>query len=332
MVEPVYPFQRRELDLLQVSPRSTFTDHFGLVKADDGFRQRIVVRVTDAANGRFDAGFGKPLGVPDRQVLRTAIAVMDQLIPFRHSFAHVLFQYTENQIGPRRTRGPPADDAPGEYVNHEGDIDKATPGRDVGEVRDPQLVRPLGVEVALHLIARTWQCRVRQRGFNRLATCRSPQSHPRHQAFNGATCDIPGFAVQLYPDFAGAVDLEVLQPDTLDLGQQHGVALRSRRQATRFAFSLGVKAISRRRDRQDFADRLDAVDLAVFVDERHHHFCRRSSSAWAKYAEALRRISLARLSSRFSRSSAFMRSRSLVVTPSRRPVSRSACRTQLVNV
>src|SRR5690606_18712651 len=85
-------------------------------------------------------------------------------------------------------------------------------------------------------------------------------------------------------------------------------------------------------DRQDFADRLDAVDLAVFVDERHHHFCRRSSSAWAKYAEALRRISLARLSSRFSRSSAFMRSRSLVVTPSRRPVSRSAWRTQFISV
>src|SRR5690606_28986439 len=194
------------IDLLQVSPRSTFTDHFGLVKADDGFRQRIVVRVTDAANGRSDAGFGKPLGVPDRQVLRTAIAVMDQLIPFRHSFVHGLFQCIENQIGTRRTRGPPADDAPGEDVNHEGDIDKATPGRDVGEVRDPQLVRPLGVEVALHLIARTWQCRVRQRGFNRLAAYRSPQSHPRHQAFNGATCDIPGFAVQLYPDFAGAVD------------------------------------------------------------------------------------------------------------------------------
>ncbi len=38
---------------------------------------------------------------------------------------------------------------------------------------------------------------------------------------------------------------------------------------------------------------------------------RRSSSAWAKYADAFRRISFARFSSRFSRSSSFSRSRSL---------------------
>jgi hypothetical protein len=36
----------------------------------------------------------------------------------------------------------------------------------------------------------------------------------------------------------------------------------------------------------------------MLVDERHHYFGRRSSSAWAKYADALRRISLARFSSR----------------------------------
>jgi len=51
---------------------------------------------------------------------------------------------------------------------------------------------------------------------------------------------------------------------------------------------------------------------AMFVDERDHHFARRSSSAWAKNAAALRRISLVRRSSRFSRSSSFSRSRSLV--------------------
>jgi hypothetical protein len=33
--------------------------------------------------------------------------------------------------------------------------------------------------------------------------------------------------------------------------------------------------------------------LAMIVDERNHGLNRRSSSAWAKYALALRRISLA---------------------------------------
>ncbi len=50
----------------------------------------------------------------------------------------------------------------------------------------------------------------------------------------------------------------------------------------------------------------------------------RSSSAWAKYALALRRISLACPSSRTSRSSAFIRVRSSVVGPLTLPASRSA--------
>src|SRR5205085_6305585 len=64
------------------------------------------------------------------------------------------------------------------------------------------------------------------------------------------------------------------------------------------------------------------------VDEGDHGLNRRSSSAWAKYADALRRISFACRSSRFSRSSALMRSRSSVVAPGRMPRSRSARRTQ----
>ena len=37
-----------------------------------------VVRVADAADGRLDPGFGKALGVLDRNILGAAIAVMDE--------------------------------------------------------------------------------------------------------------------------------------------------------------------------------------------------------------------------------------------------------------
>src|SRR5690606_15433505 len=50
----------------------------------------------------------------------------------------------------------------------------------------------------------------------------------------------------------------------------------------------------------------------------------RSSSAWAKYAEALRRISLACRSSRFSRSRALSFSATSLGTPARLPPSTSA--------
>ena len=70
----------------------------------------------------------------------------------------------------------------------------------------------------------------------------------------------------------------------------------------------------------------------MVVDERLHGFDRRSSSAVAKYADALRRIALAWRSSRFSRSSALIRSCSSLVGPAPRPRSRSACRTHFRSV
>src|SRR4029453_14655646 len=87
---------------------------------------------------------------------------------------------------------------------------------------------------------------------------------------------------------------------------------------------LGV--VGGRGDRQHLADRLDPVATPVIVDEGDHVLDRRSSSAGAKYAEALRRISLAWRSSRTSRSSALIRSRSALVGPGRPPPSRSARR------
>src|SRR5215475_15419640 len=70
----------------------------------------------------------------------------------------------------------------------------------------------------------------------------------------------------------------------------------------------------------------------MLIDEGNHHFGRRSSSAWAKKAAALRRISLARFNSLTSRSSSLRRSRSELDSPGRFPWSRSAYRTHLRKV
>src|ERR1700757_4162958 len=79
-----------------------------------------------------------------------------------------------------------------------------------------------------------------------------------------------------------------------------------------------------RGNRRDLADRLDPMRLAVIVDERDHGLNRRSSSAWAKYALALRRISFGCRSSRFSRSRALSFVATSAGTPARTPLSRSA--------
>lgn len=81
-------------------------------------------------------------------------------------------------------------------------------------------------------------------------------------------------------------------------------------------------AVTGRGDPQDTTDRLDHETVTMLIDKcpqdlvRHRNACP-LGSAWAKYALARHRISLALRSSRFSRSRALMRSRSSLVGPGR---------------
>ncbi|KDR27194.1 hypothetical protein BG60_18360 [Caballeronia zhejiangensis] len=49
MVVPMYPFERGELDFLQISPRSS-VHHLGLIQAVDRFGQSVVVGVADGSD------------------------------------------------------------------------------------------------------------------------------------------------------------------------------------------------------------------------------------------------------------------------------------------
>jgi hypothetical protein len=49
VVEPVDPFQGGVLDLVQALPGAAPADQLGLVQADDGLGQRVVVGVPDRA-------------------------------------------------------------------------------------------------------------------------------------------------------------------------------------------------------------------------------------------------------------------------------------------
>jgi hypothetical protein len=218
-----------------------------------------------------------------------------------------------------RSRNTPADDAPSEGIDDKGDVDEARPGRDVGEVRDPQCVRPRCLELPVHMVQRARRRLVADRCPDRPATDNTLQTHRSHQAPHSATGNFPAFASQLPPNLSHAIDLEVLLEHARNLGHQAGIPLRPRRQPRRICPSGGMGVIGRWGDRQHFADRLDPICPAVIVDERDHGLCRRSSSARAKYADALRSISFAWRSSRFSRSSALMRSSSSLVGPGRTP-------------
>jgi len=107
--------------------------------------------------------------------------------------------------------------------------------------------------------------------------------------------------------------------DTLYLDFELAVAANTPRHAPWIRRTCLLFVVGRGGDRYLGTDRLDPVFGAMIVDKRHHYFGQRSSSAWAKYADALRKISFTRLSSLLSRASCFKRSRSSVLIPARRP-------------
>ena len=98
-----------------------------------------------------------------------------------------LLQRVEHEAGVRRPRHAPADDAPGVGVDDEGDVDEARPGRDVGEVRDPQRVRPRRLELPVDVVERARRGLVADRGpapaCRGSTPCRAHCPHqPRHRA------------------------------------------------------------------------------------------------------------------------------------------------------
>jgi hypothetical protein len=126
-------------------------------------------------------------------------------------------------------------------------------------------------------------------------------------------------AVQGPPDLLRPIRLEIGLPDAHDLLLQLGVRHRPPRRRPALVVVVGGRG-----DLQHLTDRLDSELLPLGVDIGDDYFNRRSSSAAAKNAEAVRRISFARRSSRFSFSNSAIRRRSSLVVPGRPPPSISA--------
>src|SRR5215213_804847 len=300
-----------------------------LVEAVDRLRESVVKTVADAPNRGLDPGRGQALGVANRHVLPTAIRMVHETATLDGS-ARVkgLLQGIQHEAGVSAPRDPPAYDPTSIGIDHEGHVDEAGPGRDVGEVRDPEHVWARRLELPVDAIERARRGLVADRGPHRLAPHGPLQAHGPHQPRHRAARHPDPLPAELSPDLADAIDPEVLLIHPPDLDHQRCIPPGSRRQPLRIGAPGGMGVIRRWGDRQHAADRLDPVDGAMRVDEGDHGLDRRSSSAWAKYADAFLRISLAWRNSRFSRSSARMRSCSAVVGPARRPWSRSVWRTQ----
>ena len=97
-------------------------------------------------------------------------------------------------------------------------------------------------------------------GLPRITPCKP---HASHQPLHGAAGNVKALALQLPPDLAHAIDVEVLREDAGDLRCQRQILLRSR---WRGFFGMRLRlAVMGMVGRGDLADRLDPMDLSVIV-------------------------------------------------------------------
>src|SRR3954469_8624045 len=285
-------------------------------------------RGNTARSARSERRFPALIATPSVKVLRRPLEPgLGALVAMVHETAALdgpalvqgLLKRVEHEAGVRRPAHPPADDAPGISIDHKGNIDEAGPGRDVGEIGDPEHVWARRLELLVDAIEWARRGLIADRGPHRLAPHGPLQAHGPHQPRHRAARHPDPLSAGLSPDLPDAIDAEVRLIHAPDLDHQCCIPPGSRGQPLRISPPGGMGVIRRRGDRQHPADRLDPVDGAMLVNEGDHGLDRRSSSAIAQYADALRRISLAWRSSRTSRPSAPMRSCSAVVGPARRP-------------
>lgn len=245
-------------------------DQFSLVESVDGLGQGVVITVALAAYRGLNAGFCQALTALYREVLRAPVSVVDQGVSLRLARVKSLLQRVEHEVGMHRAADAPADDAPSKDVDDEGDVDETLPGRDVCEIADPQLVRPLRLELAVDPVKRTRCLGIGNRGTYDLAAHDPTQAALAHQAFDRAAGHIGSLTPQLVPDLVGAIVLQVRLPDALNINAQHIVALSSCTTQCRVALLRRVSPVTRRRDLHHSADRLDAIGMAILVGELPH--------------------------------------------------------------
>ena len=148
VVEPGDPFDDREFELGAGVPDAV-GDQFGLEAVDEALGHGVVVGVADRTDARENAMVGQGLGVVDARVLTAAVRVMDELdvgagpaLMQRHP------ERIEHEVGAHVAGELPADHAAREGVEDEREEHDTFPAAQVGQVRHPQLIRPVGCEVA----------------------------------------------------------------------------------------------------------------------------------------------------------------------------------------
>ena len=152
---------------LGLRAEATSVEQLALEGAEEALAHRVVVRVADGPHRRSDACLLAAHAEGDGGVLAAVVGMVDDAARLALRDRHV--QRLDDDVGLEAGGHRPADDATAPDIEHDGEVEEAGPGRHVGDVRDPELVRARGGEVALDQVVGRATCGIANRRERRLA-------------------------------------------------------------------------------------------------------------------------------------------------------------------
>jgi hypothetical protein len=154
---------------------------------------------------------------PVESTLAAVVGVMNHLGRAALSQRHV--ESGQDELSAQMRLHGPADDAAAPGIEHDGEVQEAGPGRDVGDVRDPQPIGPGGGELPIDEI----RCRLRRLVPDRrskLPPADALQLRGPHQAGDALATDVNPLSGQLGMDPRRAVRPSRLAVDPCNQGAQ----------------------------------------------------------------------------------------------------------------
>jgi hypothetical protein len=115
----------------------------------------------------------------------------------------------------------PADHFPGEQVEDHGQVQPALTSRNVGDIRQPDLIRLLGREIAIEQVFRHRQRMIAIGRAHTIAPRRvSPDAMSAHHPLDPFTADILALGTQFGVDARCPIAAPVISMNPPDIGQQ----------------------------------------------------------------------------------------------------------------
>ena len=197
-------------------------DELAFEGSEETLAHRIIVGVADRACRWTNAGFLAASAESDRRILRTAIRMMDDVVGLSGYDRHV--ESVEHDAGLQVGREGPSDDPARPGVENDRKVEKAGQRRQEGDVGHPQLVRPLGHEVAADEIAGGMMvCRLPRRDRRASAPADARDPCRSHQPSNPLPANREAIGLQLGVNARRAIGSMRSSVDRADMTRQTGV-------------------------------------------------------------------------------------------------------------